>query len=146
MEGAHAHLLFNHFPIIGTIIAILVLAAGIILKNDSVKKTALAIAIFTAVMTIPAFLTGEDAEHALKAIDQAPMEIIHEHEELGEIGIWTTLAIGLLAAFTFMKMKTNLSKMLCIVILLALIGNALFMAQVSNAGGEIRHTEIRKIN
>ena len=100
MDGAHAHLLFNHFPIIGSIISVLVLVTGFLLKNNIVKKTALAIIVFTSVMTIPAFTTGEEAEEALEAINQAPDSIINEHEELAEIGLWTTVAVGLVAVFT----------------------------------------------
>ena len=54
MDGAHAHLLFNHFPIIGSILSVLVLLAGFIIKNGIVKKTAMAMIVFTAVMTVPA--------------------------------------------------------------------------------------------
>ena len=101
MDGAHSHLLINHFPIIGSILSLLVLVAGFLLKNNIVKKTALAMIVFTSVMTIPAFTTGEEAEEALEAINQAPDSIIHEHEELAEIGLWTTVVVGLVAAFTF---------------------------------------------
>jgi flagellar motor component MotA len=97
MDGAHAHLLFNHFPIIGSVLSVLVLLAGFILKNGIVKKTALAMIVFTSLMTIPAFLTGEPAEEVLEAINQAPDAIIHEHEEMGEKGLWTTLAVGALS-------------------------------------------------
>ena len=38
MDGAHAHLLFNHFPIIGSILSVLVLLAGFIIKKWYCKK------------------------------------------------------------------------------------------------------------
>ncbi|MBK8587458.1 MAG: hypothetical protein IPN88_19485 [Bacteroidetes bacterium] len=113
MDGAHAHLLFNHFPIIGSIISVLVLVTGFLLKNNIVKKTALAIIVFTSVMTIPAFTTGEEAEEALEAINQAPDSIIHEHEELAEIGLWTTICVGLAAAFTFFNSRKVRPKIVC---------------------------------
>lgn len=143
MEGAHLHLLFNHFPVIGTIISTLVLIAGMVLKNDTIKKTALSLVVFTSLMTIPAFLSGEDAEEALKAIHQAPRELIHTHEEMGDIGLWSTLLIGVIAVFAMMKMKTSYGKNSVIFILVALIGNSFFLAKIGNAGGMIRHTEIR---
>ena len=111
MEGAHLHLLLNHFPVIGTIISTLVLIAGMVLKNDTIKKTALALVVFTALMTIPAFLSGEDAEEALKAIHQAPRDLIHEHEEMGDIGLWTTLLTGLIANFSMTNHAASVSNL-----------------------------------
>jgi uncharacterized membrane protein len=37
MNDAHLHLVVNHFPIIGTILGLGTLVAGILLKNNSVK-------------------------------------------------------------------------------------------------------------
>lgn len=146
MEGAHLHLLVNHFPVIGTIISMLVLFAGMVLKNDTIKKTALALVVFTALMTIPAFLSGEDAEEALKAIHQAPRDLIHEHEEMGDIGLWTTLLTGVIAVIGMIKIKTPFGKNIVLFTLIALIGNSLFLAKIGNAGGIIRHSEIRETN
>lgn len=143
MDGAHAHLLFNHFPIIGSVLSVLVLLAGFILKNGIVKKTALAMIVFTSLMTIPAFLTGEPAEEVLEAINQAPDAIIHEHEEMGEKGLWTTLAVGALALFAFISSHKPIGSKLISATLVLLIANTFFLVQIGNAGGEIRHTEIR---
>ncbi|MBK6398280.1 MAG: hypothetical protein IPL24_03715 [Bacteroidetes bacterium] len=143
MDGAHAHLLFNHFPIIGSILSVLVLLAGFIIKNGIVKKTAMAMIVFTAVMTVPAFLTGEPAEEVLEAINQAPDAIIHEHEEMAEKGLWTTIAVGALALFAFVSSKKPIGPKLMKATLVLLIANTFFLIQIGNAGGEIRHTEIR---
>lgn len=143
MDGAHAHLLFNHFPLIGSVLSVLVLLAGFILKNGIVKKTALAMIVFTSLMTIPAFLTGEPAEEVLEAINQAPDAIIHEHEEMGEKGLWTTIAVGALALFAFVSSHKPFGAKLMSATLVLLIANTFFLVQIGNAGGEIRHTEIR---
>jgi len=144
MDGAHAHLLFNHFPIIGSIISVLVLVTGFLLKNNIVKKTALAIIVFTSVMTIPAFTTGEEAEEALEAINQAPDSIIHEHEELAEIGLWTTVVVGLVAAFTFFNAKKKFGPRMFVVTLVMLMANSIVLVKIGELGGVIRHTEIRQ--
>lgn len=146
MEGAHAHLLFNHFPIIGSIISVLVFIAGFLLKNNVVKKTALAIIVFSAVTTIPAFLSGEGAEDALEAIGQKPKALIHEHEEMAEIGLWTTLAVGCIALLSFFTSKKSYHPRLLVFIFAMLLGNTIFLAKIGNAGGAIRHTEIRAGN
>ena len=143
MYGAQAHLLFNHFPIIGSILSVLVLAAGFLLKNGIVKKTALAMVVFTAVMTVPAFLTGEPAEEILESINQAPKIIIHEHEEMAEKGLWTTIAVGALALFAFVNSHKPIATKIMRATLVLLIANTFFLVQIGNAGGVIRHTEVR---
>ncbi|MFZ7144755.1 MAG: hypothetical protein ACO1G6_05380 [Bacteroidota bacterium] len=143
MDGAHAHLLFNHFPIIGSILSFLVLLTGFILRNGVVKKTALAMIVFTSIMTVPAFLSGEPAEEALEAINQAPDAIIHEHEEMAEKGLWTTVAVGVLALLAFFYSSKPFASKLTKATLVLLLANSLFLIQIGNAGGVIRHTEIR---
>ena len=143
MDGAHAHLLFNHFPVIGSIFSLLVLGSGMILKNDTVKKTALALIILTAALTIPSSLTGDSAEEALAAIGQKPVELIHLHEEMADIALWTTLGVGLFAALTFYKFKSEKRKILIGITFILLLTNSLFLVSVGNAGGQIRHSEIR---
>ena len=49
MNDAHLHLAVNHFPIIGTILGLGILIAGIILKNNSVKNTAYCLFIVAAI-------------------------------------------------------------------------------------------------
>lgn len=144
MDGAHTHLLFNHFPIIGSILSLLVLIAGFLLKNGVVKKTAMAMIVFTSVMTLPAFFSGEEAEEALEAINQAPDSIIHEHEELAEIGLWSTITVGLVALFTFFSTKKKYGSKLFIITLVMLMANSIVLVKIGELGGVIRHTEIRQ--
>ena len=60
MDGAHFHLLVNHIPIVGTIFGMLILLAGLILKNDTVKQTGLGTlmvsALSSALALLPAIL------------------------------------------------------------------------------------------
>ena len=94
-------------------------------------------------MTVPAFLTGEPAVEVLEAINQAPDAIIHEHEEMAEKGLWTTIAVGALALFAFVSSKKPIGGKLMKATLVLLIANTFFLIQIGNAGGEIRHSEIR---
>ena len=56
MNEAHLHLTFNHLPLIAPIIALLIMIGGILLKSEVIKRTAYAIFILGAIMTIPAFV------------------------------------------------------------------------------------------
>lgn len=58
MNDAHYHLIVNHLPIVGLLIGILVLIAGLVFNKTEVKLTALGILIFSAITSIAAFYTG----------------------------------------------------------------------------------------
>lgn len=145
MNGAHAHLLLNHFPIIGSIFSTLLLLGGILNKSENVKKAGLLFFIFTAIITAPAFLTGHEAEEALKAIGQDPHALIEEHEEWAETGLWLTMAVGLISMFAYFSTQKPYGTKLVYVAVVAGLLNSVFMTYVGNTGGEIRHTEIRDI-
>ena len=40
MNGAHLHLVVNHFPIIFPVVGIIVMITGMISKSEAVKRTA----------------------------------------------------------------------------------------------------------
>ena len=58
METAEIHLMLNYYPLIGMVIGILLLLIGLGLKSERVKRISLAIFIATALITLPAFVTG----------------------------------------------------------------------------------------
>ncbi len=148
MNQAHFHLFLNHLPIIGTLFGILTLAAGFILKNSSVKRTALALFIVAAVFAVPAFLTGEGAEEVVEGLPGVTENIIEEHEELAAVFIWLTSALGILSLFTLYAdiRDKSYSKVLYGITAALCIATMVLAQQVGTTGGEIRHTEIRSAN
>ena len=69
MNDTHYHLIVNHLPIVGLLIGILVLIAGLVFNKTEVKLTALGILIFSAITSIAAFYTGEGAEDILENLE-----------------------------------------------------------------------------
>jgi beta-lactamase regulating signal transducer with metallopeptidase domain len=148
MNTAHWHLLFNHFPIIGNIIGLFLLALGFLLKNEIVRRCAYAVFILTGLLCIPAYLTGEPAEEVAENLAGVSHQIIHKHEDAAAFGFLAsgiTAISALIALFASLRNKTW-KGMLGILTLLAAVGTAIIMYNVGNSGGEIRHTEIRKDN
>ena len=145
MNQAHLHLLLNHLPILGTLFGLLTLGAGFFLKNNSVKRTAMGIFVFSAIAAIPAYLTGEGAEEVVESLPGVTENLIEAHEELANIFLWTVGALGLLslAAFYADFKGKKMAPALYTLTLIAAIGTMVFAQQVGSSGGEIRHTEIR---
>jgi uncharacterized membrane protein len=145
MNGAHLHLLINHFPIILPILGCIILLIGLIVKKDVVKIIALSFFIFTTLFTFAANLTGEGAEEVIENIKEVDEKFIEIHEETAEgfsIGSYILGTLSLISLWSLYSQK-NYAKYLVYINLL--VGLAILVAatRVGNTGGEIRHTEIR---
>ncbi len=147
-NGAHLHLLVNHLPIVGTYMSLLVLSTGFVLKNTTVKTTGLGLMVVSALVAIPAFLTGEPAEHILEAAGQANDQLIEVHEETAEWGIWVCEISGIIALIAFFTSvrQMKVARTLTFLAIVAALMSSLTWIRVGNTGGEIRHTEVRAGN
>ena len=120
MNDAHWHLVVNHFPIIGTILALAILITGLFLKNNSVKNTAYVLFIVAAIFAVFSMQTGEGAEEMVEDFPGIGKAIIHEHEELAEklaLVLYAMGGLSLLALFLnfinlYLEHRLNKSKKL----------------------------------
>ena len=149
MNTAHWHLLLNHLPMVGIVIGTIILAGGFIFKNNpTIKATALGVFVFSALMAIPAFLTGEGAEDVAEKMPGVTNGFIENHEDLGKIFLILAESLGVLAIITFItfRLKSKLTPILFGIVLIVAIGTSVFAKQVGTSGGQVRHTEIRSGN
>jgi uncharacterized membrane protein len=145
MNDAHLHMVVNHFPIIGTILGLGILIAGLFLKNQSVKNTAYILFVVAAVFALFSMSTGEGAEELVEDMPSIGKQIIHEHEEYAEkLAIMLYVLAGSSLIALFLNFKKNSKEKLVSFFILGLAFVSLFMVvKVGTSGGEIRHTEIR---
>jgi uncharacterized membrane protein len=145
MNEAHDHLLFNHLPIIIPFVGFLIMIGGILIRSEIVKRTAYCIFMLGAILTMPAFFSGEGAEEVVENMPGIGHAIIHEHEEIAETFAALSYMLGALSIVglwanwkqkTFSKILTFITLGFCLAVF--------FLAQkTGTSGGEIRHTEIR---
>jgi hypothetical protein len=165
MNGAHSHLIINHFPIIGLIFGLLLLVIGIFLKSSVTRKCALFLLLVSGITAFPSFSTGEGAEEVME--HQKPLvsctkdcvkfhadwnkqqelthHLIHEHEEKAEKFMpfmWGIIGLSLIGLILEWK-KQKLAPIVGFIVLIVGIVACYFGREVGNSGGEIRHTEIR---
>lgn len=145
MNDAHLHMVVNHFPIIGTILAIGILTAGILSKNQSIINTSYVLFIIGAVFGILSMNTGEGAEEIVEDMPSIGWKIIHEHEELAEKMALLLNILGVLSliCFYFQYKRNPKQKLISYLILIIGIASLFVIQKVGTSGGEIRHTEIR---
>jgi len=146
MNDAHLHMVVNHFPIIGTILGLGILIAGLLLTNKSVQHTAYVLFAIAAIFGLLSMNTGEGAEEMVEDLPNVGKQIIHEHEEIAEkfvILLYLTGAVALLSLFMSFKNHAK-AKFFAYATLILAIGTAVLSKNVGTSGGEIRHTEIRE--
>jgi uncharacterized membrane protein len=145
MNDAHLHLVVNHFPIIGTILGLGILIAGMVLKKISVKNTAYCLFIVAAVFAAFSMGTGEGAEELVEDMPSVGKKIIHEHEEMAENFAVVMYVLGFCSLLgIYFDYKNHVkAKLIAAIVLIIAIVSVVFASLVGNSGGEIRHTEIR---
>ncbi|HQS51657.1 MAG TPA: hypothetical protein PLN99_07145, partial [Daejeonella sp.] len=135
LNPAHWHLIVNHLPITGSLIAVLILLYGILRKNEGVIKAAYWLFALMAVFSVVATQTGEGAERFILDAKLADEAIIERHVEASNIAQWVMVIVGItaLAALFINRLKT-VRAMPVIVFILALIAAGL-MAWAGLLGG-----------
>ena len=145
MDLTHLHLSLNHFPIVGTALAVALMLWGVFKQNTTTKINAAAILVAMALVSIPVFFTGEPAEETVEHLPGVSEAIIHEHEESAELAIWLMAAAGLAAAAAIVanyRRAASANKLFLLSLVLATI-TFVAMARVGYYGGQIRHTELQ---
>ncbi|WP_293893297.1 hypothetical protein [Flavobacterium sp.] len=145
MNDAHLHLVFNHFPIIGTIFGFGVLAAGLILKNNTVKNVAYCLFIVTAIFAYASISTGAGAAGVVKGMGDITKPMIHKHAEIAEklaFILYSLAVLSIIGLYVDIK-KLGIAKWIAFLALFIAAVAGYISKEVGTSGGEIRHTEIR---
>lgn len=144
LSGVHLHLLVNHAPLFGALLALALLAASFLWAPDVLRRTALVLLIGTAIAGVVSDLSGEPAEDAIRGFPGVKRDVIHEHEELGEKSFIVASIVGVLALGALVRWRrTPLPQGVAVG---ALVGAAVVSGMMSYTdllGGRVRHTEVR---
>lgn len=145
MNGHYLHLLTNHFPIILTITGFLVLTVGLWRHIKTVKQVGLFILLTASLSTIPAYISGEEAEHVVENKAGTSESIMEEHEEEAELAFILTDVLGVLAfvALLLSFRDHSLSVMANRIVWLMSVVCLFFLFNVGKSGGQIRRPELR---
>lgn len=154
VSPTHFHLLLNHFPTIGFIIGFALFVLGLVAKSDHLKVASLVVMVGISLITIPVFVTGEEAGQALciESNIQGPCRtegisrsLVEMHEAVAMYGLlFMVLTGGVAWLGLWQHRRTNAIS--GVVVGLTLVLSLLTMATIARAaslGGEIRHPEIR---
>ena len=140
----HLHLLLNHVPTIGTVIAAGVLLLSIIRKNEGLRRVSLELFCIIALATLPAYLSGVGTQAVLEQRGEVSDIIMIRHHDaalLGSILMIFTGGAAWLALWQTRRLTAPSRTTVAAVLLLSVFTLAL-MGRAATLGGEIRHPEI----
>lgn len=143
MNPAHFHLVINHFPIVGTLLAIPLFGLALLRGRDrGVWLAATVLLGLAGVFAGAAFLTGEPAEEYVEDMAGVTEAAIGTHEERAEVAtVFAVLTgVGAIAAFAIGRKREG--ALLVIGPLCAAVVTGGLMVWTGAAGGAIRHPEI----
>lgn len=146
MNLAHLHLLLNHFPIIGSALAVplLAIAAWRTREWSAILAPALVL-IIAGVCAVAANLTGEPAEEVVEDRPGVSERWIHEHEEHADVatGFAVVGAVGAGGLLYWASRKGETPRLGVAGLLVLTLGTNGMMAWTGLAGGRIHHPELR---
>ena len=142
MNFDHLHILLNHVPIIGFVIALALFVASLAGRNNDLRRSALIIFAVVALVTIPTFVSGVAADRAIANEAGVSEELVKRHEGAAMLGLWFVMATGgaaMTALWRFRRTAAGPPRAdIVAVLLLSAIATGL-MARTGNTGGDIRH-------
>lgn len=145
MDSTHIHLLLNHFPIIGTLIATVLLAWAVVTKNTSLRSAGYSLLIAMALVAIPVYLTGEPAEESVEDLPGVSESHIEQHEDAAKSALIAMEVAGVLALAGLIAARKGhaQSNTLGLATLGVAVVTCALMGYTGNLGGQIHHQEIR---
>jgi uncharacterized membrane protein len=144
MNAAQLHITLNHLPVIGLVFSLAILLIGCSLRSETTQRVGLWMLLATALLAIPAFLTGEPAEDIAVKFPGVEKAFIEEHEDAAGMALGSAIAAGLAAVVVlFVSRKRTIPAWGLVTALALALVSAGVMAWTAHLGGLIRHPEIR---
>jgi len=141
---AHLHLLLNHVPTIGTVVAFGLLLLSFVRNNDDLRRVSLEVFFIIALFTLPAYLSGVAAAEALNGQEGVSTMAVNAHQDAA---LWAFLLMQLTGLFAwiglwqFRRLTRPANWAVGATFVFAIITLAV-VTRAANIGGEIRHPEI----
>ena len=144
MNFVHLHLLLNHVPTVGTIVAFGLLLLAFAKKSDDLMRGTFALFFAIALVSLPTYMSGYSAEAVVKQRPGVNLELIALHQSSALLALVFMEATGVAAWFGLWQARkpAGRSKWAAPSVLLLSAITMTLMANASNIGGEITHPEI----
>ena len=95
--GHHLHIVLNHVPVIGTLVAVLLLAIALYANSADLKRISLIGFSILALLVIPTYLSGGAARWTLEANERIAAPLVAAHHDAASWAFVLSGATGLVA-------------------------------------------------
>ncbi len=140
MDVVRIHLALSHAPIFWTALGILILIFGMLRKNETAIRIALASFVLSGLVAVVVYLSGKGAEEVVEHISGVSERYIDKHEDLATGTLISTVALGILS--TAVLILRRLSSIILGFMLAFSSLDLLLLVNTGNYGGKIRHVEL----
>jgi disulfide bond formation protein DsbB len=84
LSWTHVHLLLNHFPIVGAMVALIIFIIGMARKIRPLKQASYWLFILMALLAIPVYYSGTQAYATVESLPNVQEALIYRHREVAE--------------------------------------------------------------
>lgn len=145
-DPAYRHMLLNHVPIIGLLMAFVVLVTGLVVRQKTLVITGLVLVALTAGASLPVAQYGDAAYPAIyDTLDGTGQKWLDYHAELADT--WLPLLYfnaGLaLLALLLGRIRPRLQLWASMLVALVTLSGVVAASLVARSGGKIQHPEFR---
>ena len=140
----HLHLLMNHVPTVGTVVALGLFILSLARRNEHLKHASLEVFFLIALATLPVYLTGVAAQLEIQGrpdVSKAAILAHHDAALLAFILMMLTGFVSWLSLWQFRRHGRSAGWTTGGILLLGVLTLAM-VAPAASIGGEIRHPEI----
>jgi len=144
---SHVHMILNHFPTVGFVMALAFYIIALVVNNDTLKRSSLVVFVICSIVGVPTYVTGAAAMWALTVppIPEISKAVINAHRDMA---LWTLFGLGFtgvaawieLWRYRYIGRFSNTSIYLILAFAIITLG---IMAETGHRGGQINHPEIR---
>jgi len=141
---AHLHLVMNHVPTVGSVVALGLLLLAFARRSEHLKHAGLEVLFLIAVLTLPVYVSGVAAHREIRDRPGISEDAIKVHQDAALIGFTVTEFAGFVAwvALWQSRRRGRAARGLVPVVTVLLVVALAVMGRAANLGGEIRHPEI----
>jgi hypothetical protein len=140
----HLHLLLNHVPTVGAVVALGLLIVAFVRRDERLKLVGLEVLFAIAMLTLPVYMSGVGASQKIRNQPGISDAAIRLHQDVALYGFaWMEFAgfIGWVALWQARR-HGRAARGLVPVATALLAMSLLVMARAATIGGDIRHPEI----
>ncbi len=146
LDAPHLHLLTNHLPLFVTLSGLFVLAVRLFRKNRAMSQVALVLLLAGIAGGLLTYWLGQEAYKPVRGLaDEVGQDWLDLHMERAEKVIWFFWLAGgsVAAAIVVAWKKPRLTILASALAGLLGLGTVGLSAWIADAGGKIRHPEVR---